>query len=79
MSQSDGQAHKTCKLGHCRPMHSPWRSIRCSHNEFVLINGCRQRRVPADLDRSLQIGKNCRSRRTSENGDMLTSILLQTH
>jgi len=56
-------------------MHSPWRSIRGSHNRFMLINGCWHRRVPADLDRSLQIGKNCRSRQTFENGDMLTSKL----
>jgi len=66
VSQFDGQARKNCTSGHCRPMHSPWRSICCSHNRFMLINGCWHRRVPADLDRSLQIGKNCPSRRASE-------------
>ena len=36
---------------------------------------CRQRRVPADLDKSVETRKNCPNRHKFEARDMLTSIL----
>ncbi|MBI4590075.1 MAG: phage integrase N-terminal SAM-like domain-containing protein [Candidatus Rokubacteria bacterium] len=41
---------------------SPSRSILRSHKRIMLINVCPRRRVPENLDKSLETGKNCRSR-----------------
>ncbi len=65
-SQFDGQAQQDGKSEHSGQVHSPWRSIRCSHNQFMLTNVCRHRRLRADLDKFLQIGKNSLSRQKVE-------------
>ncbi len=51
------------------------RAIRCSHNGIMLTNVYQSRRVPVDLAKTLEIGKNRRSRLTSEDRNMLTSML----
>jgi hypothetical protein len=56
-------------------MHWWWRSLRRSYNWIMLTNVCRQRRVPGNLDKSLETGENCHNRKKFEDRDMLISML----
>ena len=67
--------HKREEFG-VRQMQRHWPSIRCSYNRCTLVNGCRHRRAPKDLDTSLEIGKNRLSHQTFEDRHMLTRILI---
>lgn len=46
-----------------------------SYSGIMLTSICRQRRIPQDLDKSLETGENRRVRWKSLDRDMLISIL----
>ena len=62
---NDGRSYAVAADGQT---HRLWRPVPGSHYGIMLINDCRLRRVPDNLDRSLKTGENGRERRMYEEG-----------